>query len=268
MFGSGPNLRGAAPPPEDIGFSGAVETLVKGTLVNAAVDPAVPAAAEKLAKLCAHRRKPTNSLPIQDAPSPSSPFQKFMQQPQDSTNDDHEHDQTNNDQPTATSDEPPNTNYAILRLDAEVKSILAKERINNSAAWTELLDKIMTSVMDQQRMEAARQGQKLERQDEKLDDLRRIAIKRDEAMQGQLTEPIGHIKMNKLNDACDNMRRDIDKTKITVINSVVQKDIQDGQPTAWSEAVSNGDRIDTNKTKTNKNTVEPISMYTPDNRDE
>ena len=239
--------------------------MVKGALVKSAVETVMPAAAEKFAKFCAHRRQPTTSLPIQDTPSPSSPFQKVMQQQQDSINDDHDHDQTNNDQPTATSDEQPNTTNAILRLDAEVKSILVKERTNNSAAWTEVLDENMTSIMDEQRMEATRQDEKLERQDEKLDDLRRILTKRDEAMQDQLAELLGHIKMNKLNDACDIRRRDDDKTKTTVINSLIQKDMQDGRPTAWSELVSNGVRLATNKTKTNKNTVGSIPMYTPDN---
>ena len=43
MFGSGPHLRGAA---EDAGFTGAMEAAAKATLVKAAMDAVVPAAAE------------------------------------------------------------------------------------------------------------------------------------------------------------------------------------------------------------------------------
>ena len=33
---SGPHLRGAAPPPEDVGFGGAIEAAVKATMVKVA----------------------------------------------------------------------------------------------------------------------------------------------------------------------------------------------------------------------------------------
>ena len=57
MFNHGPHLRGAAPPPEDAGFTGAMEVAAKATLVKAALDTAVPMAADGLARMCPHRAR-------------------------------------------------------------------------------------------------------------------------------------------------------------------------------------------------------------------
>ena len=130
MFGQGPHLRGAAPMIEDAGFADAMGTAAKATLVKAALDTAVPMAAEGLTKMCPRRASAvidsTNALQIVDTPSPGSPFQQFVNGKQQPTNVD--------DDQIANSATP--ADNPVLRIDKEVKLLMDKER----SRYTDVLD--------------------------------------------------------------------------------------------------------------------------------
>ena len=238
MFGSGPHLRGAA---EEAGFAGAMETMAKATLVKVAVETAIPMAADKLTKLCPHRRPPdaaANALPILDAPSPSSPFQKVVdkQQQDHTTKDPIDNDLTiDNDKGNIIIIIATTNANAVLRLDLEVKFIIENER----AKWIDMLDEAMIAIIDEQRIESTRH-------DDKLDDPRRIITKRHEDIYEQLTTLMEYMETNKVDSPNTQMQVEtITSDNATATDRLVTRDVNDGQPTAWAEAISEGDRITT-----------------------
>ena len=187
MSNHGLDLRGAAPPPEDAGFIGALEVVAKATQVKVALETAVPMAADGLARMCPHRARKedeqnVDKLEIQDTPSPGSPFQQWS---------------TSKQQPSNNEDERPiesnitTANNPVLRFDKEVRSLLDKERNK----YTELLDTTIGRTVD---MVMAEQRTELLKQDEKLEDKKRIVIKKDEAIRDQLTELMILAKMNTI----------------------------------------------------------------------
>ena len=64
------------------------------------------------------------------------------------------------------------------------------------------------------------------------------------------------------------IRQDVDKNTATTVNNLHKKDVEDGQPTQWAEAMPNGCVTNaeqgTNKTMTKQDIFKPIPMYTPD----
>ena len=111
---------------------------------------------------------------------------------------------------------------------------MEKER----SKWTEMLDKAMDKtvivVMDRQRVE-------IMGQEENLDDLQQITTKRDEIIYEQLSDSMTQMKMVKADDICDIVIQASENRKITTINNLFKKDVDDGQPTAWAEAAYKGD---------------------------
>ena len=110
----------------------------------------------------------------------------------------------------------------------------------------------MTLVMDEQRMDSMKDG-------EKLDDLRHIISERDEMIHDQLAELMDQTKMARIDDACDIVRRDDDKSKVATVIDLLKKDVGDGQPPARAEELSNGDGINTRQ-----ETVRLLPTYIPD----
>ena len=158
MFAQGPHLRGAI---EDVGFAGAMGRAAKATLVAAAMEKAVPMAAEGLAKMCPRRAPPAvadgnNALPIEDTPSPGSPSQQFVNGKINVANH-NDDDKTIDLIGTATIiisiDNP------ILRPDREFKSVLDKERTTTIELVGVIVGKAIEMLMIEQRTETNRQDE-------------------------------------------------------------------------------------------------------------
>ena len=252
----GPHLGGAA---EVVGFGDAMGTSAKATLVAAVVDKGVMTAAEVLAKTCPRRAPPAvangniGTLPITDAPSPGSPFQTFVDGKTNRNDDDKTIDSTttntNGDKTIDLITANTSADNPVLRLDREVKSVLDKERTKTIELVDTIVGKAIEMLMIEQRTET-------NRQDEKLDDLGRIMIKRMEMLQDQITELLNQGKANKIEETMQQMTN---KTATTTADRLIQKDKADGHPTALAQAVA-----EKTTNRADQYMVEHISMYTPE----
>ena len=257
---SGPHLRGAAQPPEDAGFGSTMEKIVKAIVVKAAMGVAVPAIAERAARMFPSHAKPAShagtSLEIVETPAidvGDYPFHRLVKsKQQNSTNDDHNepivNDQIADDDTTTTT----NTTQ-VSRIDKEVKLVVDKELGKLIDMLDKVIDKTIFTVVEEQRDEAMEH-------DEKMDGLWHIMTNREQMIHEHLGLLMTYVIMSKIDDACEQIRPNTTKDKNATTTKFEMKDVDDGQPMAWAEAVAKGDRINTRQ-----EAVEPIPINTPDN---
>ena len=98
----------------------------------------------------------------------------------------------------------------ILRLDKEVGFRIGKEGETYTDMLDKAIDKIILAVMNEQRLESIKQ-------EEQIDDIRRVMSKRGEVMLEQLDEVLQQLKALKIDNQCDEIKEELTRQNISLL---------------------------------------------------